>query len=110
MRQHYQGPLIEVDCVILDDWCQANAVSGFDFMWLDLEGYELQALSKSLVILSTVNAIYVETNFQNFRVGMTQFVDLRKFLEGNGFKLLSHWYHDGLQGNAIFIKKELFPY
>lgn len=110
MKQHYQGPRIEVDCVILDDWCRANNVKGFDFMWMDMEGYELQALSSSPEILSTVKAIFVETNFQNFRIGMTQYADLRTFLENNGFQLLSHWYAEGYQGNAIFVRNELYPF
>tara|TARA_R110002111_G_scaffold39750_1_gene74768 strand:+ start:459 stop:1220 length:762 start_codon:yes stop_codon:yes gene_type:complete len=109
MKQHYQGPRVEVDCAILDDWCKQNEVPGFDFMWLDMEGYELQALSASPKILATVKAIFVETNFQDFRVGMTQCSNLKRFLKSKGFKLLSHWYANGLQGNAIFIRSDLYP-
>lgn len=78
-------------------------------MWLDLEGLELQILASSLKILDTVKLIYTETNFLEFRKGMTQFKDLKKFLNNFGFKLLSHWYAEGLQGNAIFVKNIEFP-
>lgn len=108
MRIHYRGPKVKVSCVVLDDWCQANNIDHIDFMWLDLEGLELQVLKSSPEILDKVKVIYTETNFFVFRKGATQFNDLRTFLDKSGFKLLSHWYREGLQGDAIFVKKELF--
>jgi FkbM family methyltransferase len=105
MKIHYQGPIEAVDCVILDDWCLDNGVDKIDFMWLDLEGMELQVLKSSPKILKTVKCIYTETNFQEFRLGMTQYAELRKFLEDSGFYMLSHWYQENLQGNALFIRK-----
>lgn len=104
----YVGPKIEVPCVILDDWCRDNAVDHIDFMWLDLEGVELQILKSSPTILATVKVIYTETNFFGYRIGTTQFDDLKTFIEASGFKLLSHWYRQGRQGDAIFVKKEIF--
>lgn len=104
MQIHYQGPKVEVPCVILDDWCAANDVDHIDFMWLDLEGLELPVLKSSPQILSKVKVIYTETNFYEFRVGMTQFANLREFLESQGFQLVSHWYTEGLQGDAIFVR------
>jgi FkbM family methyltransferase len=108
MKIHYQGPKVEVPCVVLDDWCRKNDIAALDFMWLDLEGLELQVLKSSPKILETVKAIYTETNFMEFRKGMTQYRDLKKFLEESGFRLVSHWYLEGLQGDALFVKKELF--
>ncbi len=108
MKIHYQGPKLEVSCVVLDDWCRANDIDHIDFMWLDLEGLELQVLKSSLKTLEKVKVIYTETNFLEFRREMTQFKDLKTFLENFGFQLLSHWYAEGFQGNAIFVKKELF--
>jgi FkbM family methyltransferase len=108
MKINYQGPKIEVPCFVLDDWCRENNQSEINFMWLDLEGYELQVLKSSPQILSTVKAMYVETNFYEFREGMTQYQDLRAFLEKTGFRLLSHGYYKGYQGNAIFVRANLF--
>jgi FkbM family methyltransferase len=108
MKIHYKGPKVEVPCVVLDDWCQSHEIDHIDFMWLDLEGLELQVLKSSPRILEKVNVIYTETNFLEFRLGMTQFTDLKTHLENSGFKMLSHWYYEGLQGDAIFVKRELF--
>jgi len=109
MKIHYQGPRILVPCHILDDLCKTINLDHIDFMWLDMEGMELQVLSSSPNILKTVKVIYTETNFIKFRIGMTQYGDLKSYLESQGFVLLSHWYAQGFQGNAIFLKKELYP-
>ncbi|MBI2811927.1 MAG: FkbM family methyltransferase [Candidatus Melainabacteria bacterium] len=106
-KEGYKGPEIIIDCVILDDWCSMNSVDHIDFMWLDLEGMELQVLRSSPKILSSVKVIYTETNFQEFRKGMTQYNELKTFLEKSGFKLLAHRYLENWQGNAIFINDSL---
>lgn len=105
---HYKGPKVAVPCVVLDDWCPLHGVDQIDFMWLDLEGLELQVLRSSPKILESVRAIYTETNFLDFRKGMTQYQDLKRFLEKSRFKLIAHWYAQGFQGNALFVKKEEF--
>lgn len=73
-------------------------------MWLDLEGFELQFLKSSPHILKTVKVIYTETNFFHFREGMTQYNDLKTFLEAEGFTVVAHWYSEGMQGDAIFVR------
>ncbi len=106
-KAHYMGPVITVPCVILDDWCQEHQIEKFDFMWLDLEGFELPFLKSSPNMLKTVKVIYTETNFFAFREGHTQYVDLRAFLESQGFTMIAHWYLEGVQGDAIFVRNEL---
>ncbi len=104
MKINYQGPVIQVPCVILDDWCKKQAIESVDFMWLDLEGFELQLLKSSPEILSTVKVIYTETNLRELRKDMTQFDELDDFLEKNGFHLIAHWYLEGYQGDAIYVR------
>ena len=105
MKHNYMGPDVEVNCVVFDDWCKENQVASLDFMWLDLEGMELQILRSSPEILKTVKVVFTETNFREFRLGMTQYGPLRRFLEESGFQLVAHWFADGAQGNAIFVRK-----
>ncbi len=107
MKTHYMGPKIEVPCVVLDDWCQDHGLDKIDFMWLDLEGFEVQMLKSSPEILKTVKVIYTETNFFRFRKGTTMYTVLHKFLKEQGFTLVAHWYNEGLQGDAIFVREEL---
>ena len=108
MKMHYQGPQIEVPCIILDEWCAQNKVDHVDFLWLSSEGLELPILRSSPKILSTIRVICTKTYFYPFREHMTQYAELKEFLELAGFKLLSHWYVNGLQGDAIFIRNDFF--
>lgn len=103
-KELYQGPKIVVPCVVLDDWCRENKIDSIDFMWLDLEGLELQVLQSSPSILSTVKVIYTETNLKLFRIGMAPYQELKAFLEKAGFKLIAHWFEENLQGDAIFVR------
>jgi FkbM family methyltransferase len=107
MEIHYMGPKIQVPCVVLDDWCKENQVEKLEFMWLDLEGFEIQFLKSSPEILKTTKVIYTETNFYQFREGTTQYFELKTYLESIGFELIAHWYNEGLQGDAIFVRNEI---
>lgn len=105
MAIHYQGPQVTVPCRILDHWCEENNVQNIDFMWLDMEGMEFQVLQSSPNILKTVKVISCETNFQEFRRGMTQYTQIKNFLEGVGFIELCHSYLEGIQGDALFVRQ-----
>lgn len=107
MADYYQGPKVEVRCEVLDKWCERNQVHKVDFLWLDMEGMELPVLQSSPQILETVCAIYTETNFQEYRKGMTQYNALKSFLEKKGFALVAHWYMENFQGDALFVRRSL---
>ncbi len=107
MEIHYQGPVLQTECVRLDDWKLEAGVSRIDFLRLDAGGAELQILKGSLASLRTVRAIYVKTHFFPFRERISSFFELHSFLEKQGFILLSHWYREGLEGAAIFVSDDL---
>jgi FkbM family methyltransferase len=104
----FRGPTLEVPCISLDEWCQENQIDHIDFLHLDTEGFELQILQGAIHILPTILVIHAKTNHAPFRKGTTQYRDLRAFLEQHGFTLFSHWYLEGLQGEATFIQKRIF--
>jgi FkbM family methyltransferase len=108
MEIYCKGPRIEVPCVILDDWCWQNQVDHIDLLRLELEGKELPVLKSSPNILKTVKVIYVKTTIHPYRKGMTQYPELKSFLEQSNFVLLSHLYVPGITGYAIFLSREIF--
>lgn len=63
MSIEYQGPHIDVPCVILDDWCQQNQISYVDVLRVETEGLELQILQSSPNILKTAKVIMVQSFF-----------------------------------------------
>ena len=104
MEVHYQGPKLDVECANLDEWCQQNGIDHVDFLRLDVQGSEMQVLKSSPQILNKIKVIYVATSMFPFREGTTLYEDLKSFLESSGFTFLSHWYREGLEGQAIFVQ------
>jgi hypothetical protein len=43
-----------------------------------------------------------------YRVGMTEYHQLKAYLESKGFVLLAHTYTPGIIGHAIFLCRELY--
>lgn len=95
---------IQVPCITLDDWATAHNIKNIDFMWLDMEGHELHALQHSLSILNSVKAIYTEISFIPIRENSCSYVDLRKFLESQGFCEVWKSSESGRFGDALFIR------
>lgn len=102
------GPKLNVACVLLEDWCKWNKIEHIDLLRLELEGLELKVLQSSANILKNVKIIYVQTVIHPYRLGMTTYNELKKFLESSNFVLLSHWYTPWTKGYAIFLSRELF--
>lgn len=98
---------IMVQTITLDEWMQENGISQVDFMWLDMEGNELNALKGGLKTLEHVKLIYTEVNLQRFWNGCVLHHELKAWLEQQGFEeiwqdIVPHWH-----GNALFINTNL---
>ncbi len=101
----YDDVPIQVKCLTLDDWTKEYGIKNIDFLWIDLEGAELKVLKSGKNILKTVQAIFTEVNFKEFRVGMTQYKDLKAFLTEQGFKEIWRWpLTSDYQGDALFVR------
>ena len=103
-----KGPQIEVPCVTLDAWCEANKIDAIDLLHLEVEGAEYNVLKNSPDILKKVKVLYIKTYIHPHRLGMTSYSALKEFLEKSGFVLLSHRYQPGIIGHAIFLSREIF--
>ena len=107
MEIHLLGPMEQVSCISLLDFCEKEKIQKIDFLWLSTEGNEKQILVGARHLLSNISLVYVRTQLFQSRLSMTHFRDLKKFMEKNGFVLLSHFFLPNIHGDAIFIKKDL---
>jgi len=73
-------------------------------MWLDMQGYELNALMAAPGILSTVRVIVTEVEFVEAYEGQYLFDDIKLFLENRGFKFLGLVANYGWCGDALFVR------
>jgi 2-O-methyltransferase len=99
---------VPVFVTTIDEWARDYGIDHIDFMWLDMQGSELQALQASPNILKTVKAIYTEVEMVEAYEGQSLFKDVRRWLESQGFTLVAttfnirnpNWF-----GDALFIRK-----
>lgn len=105
---YYRGPVIDVPCVVLDDWCRENKVDHIDVLRLDLEGAELQVLKSSPEILKKVTLLILPSFLHQLRVGMPNYFVVKDFLTKANFVPLAHWYIPEGRGLAVYISNEMF--
>ena len=94
-----------VEVTTLDTWAKENNISRIDFMWLDLEGNELEALKGGLEILKTVKLIYTEVNLQPLWHNIPLYPDVKKWFEEQGFVEIWSDFMPGWNGNVLFYNK-----
>jgi FkbM family methyltransferase len=89
----------------IDQWAKENGVDRVDFMWLDMQGYEMKALEGAARILEKVSAIHTEVNLKETYAGAGLYSDLRKWLESRGFSVDREDIPYESQGNVLFVRK-----
>jgi GR25 family glycosyltransferase involved in LPS biosynthesis len=77
---------------------QGNAC---DLVWIDKSRNELDILYNAVDKIQQAKVIYTSTHADTF-------YNLKSFLEASGYTMLGHWYWEGKEGEAMFIKSNLF--
>lgn len=100
--------IIEVKTTTLDTWAQANNIQKVDFLWLDMQGMELNVLKAAQSLLKTVKVIYIEVEFLEAYAGQYLYRDVKNWLQEKGFDEVAHdfdnppkWYY----GNCVFVRR-----
>jgi FkbM family methyltransferase len=94
---------IEVDVVRLDDWAMREGIEKLDFLWLDLQGYELEALKGAERLLLKVSAIHVEVSHRQLYEGGVLYPELKHWLQQRGFNpVVNATFRLG--GNVLFAR------
>lgn len=94
---------IQVPTITIDAWAAKYQVPRIDFMWLDMQGYELNALQASPKIMQQVKAILIEVGFVHAYENQYLFDDVKQWLEKQGFTLLV-LYDQKWFGDALFVR------
>ena len=99
---------ITVQTLTLDDWAAQQHIKKIDLLWLDMQGFELEVLKASSVILPTVKAIHIEVGTKATYNGMPLYDEVKLWMETNGFQVEVEAIPDGWEmGNVLFVKKGL---
>jgi len=99
---------IDVDTIRVDTWAKEKGIDKIDLVWIDLQGAEYEAFDGMGKLLSDVQAIYTEVEYQALYKGIKLFKDILKLLNEKGFSMIRNrpirrdWW-----GNAIFLNNNL---
>jgi FkbM family methyltransferase len=109
LNQHTQvffQDTIDVEVKKLDTWASEHDIDHVDFMWLDMQGFELPMLKESSLILPTVKAIFTEVSLNESYEGVTMYPEYKEWLEKQGFSLEFEFIpKTSDMGNALFVRK-----
>lgn len=96
---------IHVQTRTLDRWAEENNIPKVDFLWLDMQGYELQMLKASEKILPNVTAVYTEVSMKETYKNACLYKEVKSWMESKGFTEVFKVFPDaGEMGNVLFQK------
>jgi len=93
-----------VPTTTLSEWARNNDVRKIDFMWLDMQGGELEALASSPEIVRTATAIYSEVWLKRLYQGCPTYQEFREFMEAQGFVVSLEMFPYQDAGNVLFVR------
>lgn len=94
---------IEVKTISLDDWANQHNTKHVDFLWLDMQGFEMHMLQASDKILPTVKAIYTEVSLKETYKKAPLYDEFRNFLLQKGFTVEIEAIQNTDMGNVLFL-------
>lgn len=94
----------DVSVVRLDEWATIQGITHLDFLWLDLQGFELEALKGAGDLLSTVSAVHAEVSNIELYEGAPLYPQVRAWMRNHGFvPAVEALFRVG--GNVLFVRK-----
>ena len=107
IRSQESEARVEVSSIALTHWCKLNGIDHIDFLRLDVGNLAHHVLQSSSEILQTVLVVVVRTYLFHPENSEFSYPSIKKFMEHQGFELLAHWYEEGKEGEAMFVRKYL---
>lgn len=96
---------IPVQTITLDDWAAKFDIQQVDFLWLDMQGYELEVLKASTVILPKVKVIHMEVSTRETYESVPLYTEVKEWLHGKGFTVQREAIPPGWDmGNILFVR------
>jgi len=89
--------VISVEITTLDKWCAEQGVEKIDFIWMDVQGAEIDVIRGGSAALAKTRFLYTEYSDLELYAGQANLIDLLKAL--NGFQVITRYPHDILLRN-----------
>lgn len=98
---------ISVEMTTLNIWAARERVHQVDLMWLDMQGYEVNALIGAGQLLEQVRVIYTELCRSELYHGLVTKEEYIRFLRDHGFDLVLIESETDEITNGIFVNREI---
>lgn len=96
---------IEVSTETLDSWALERNIDRVDFLWLDMQGYELNMLKAAPIILESVHVIHAEVFLNHSYENVPLYQEVRRWIENKGFEVRYEALPWEDAGNVLFVRK-----
>jgi 2-O-methyltransferase len=90
----------------LDTFCRREGISGVDFVYLDVQGAELQVLEGAGALLQSIRAVWLEVEAVELYAGQPLAPEVDAFMKASGFVLLIDAV-EGVSGDRFYVRREL---
>lgn len=94
----------QVDVTSLDVWATQRGVASVDFMWLDMQGYELVALTGATRLLPNVSAVHMEVCNVELYEGAPLYPAVKRAMADWGFTPVIEAFFR-VSGNVLFVRR-----
>jgi FkbM family methyltransferase len=88
----------------LDSFAAVEGIDRVDFMWLDMQGYELQALEGATQTLRTTSAVHMEVSNVRLYEGAPLYPEVRASMARWGFVPVIEAFFR-VSGNVLFVRR-----
>tara|TARA_Y100000739_G_C20493289_1_gene411453 strand:+ start:115 stop:849 length:735 start_codon:yes stop_codon:yes gene_type:complete len=97
---------VAVDVLPYDFWANKMKLNNhlYNFINIDIQGYELEALKGMKKQFTFVDYIYLEVNFREVYINCSQIKEIDKFLSNFNFKRVGTYKTNKGWGDAIYVK------
>jgi len=107
MYAHYQQEPISVKVKTAKIFIEENSIQSVDLLWVDVQGSEIDCFKGFESHLQNVKAIHTEVGLNAYYENGTEYYELAKFMEDNGFELKKVFSNEaGLEVDIIFVNKK----
>ena len=102
---------IDVEERTIDGWIEENIKNNkiFNFLNIDIQGYELEALKGMKKQLEYVDYLYLEVNFRQVYKNCSELNEVDEFLKKYNFQRVAI-YRTNKVGEMQFIRKNIYSY
>jgi FkbM family methyltransferase len=92
----------------LDTWAAEENVGHVDLLWLDMQGYELEVMKHSNILLPSVSVVHMEVSTRSTYEGVPFYSEVRLWMEANGFRVEVEAIPKGWDmGNVLFVREKI---